>query len=238
MSGTETVLAVRGLNAFYGTSQVLFGVELDLGAGQCLALLGRNGAGKSTTMKAIAGVIPSTGRIEFSGREIQAEKAYRIARAGLAFVPEDRQVFPEHTVEDNLRIAAKPGPRGDRAWTLERVYDSFPLLAKLRNRMGGQLSGGEQQMLVIGRALMGNPSVLLLDEPSEGLAPLIVQQIALQIRQLQHAGTTILLAEQNMHFCLHVASHVAVIDKGRIVYRNTAQALRADDEIKRRYLSV
>ncbi len=238
MSGTDAILMVRGLNAFYGSSQVLFGVDLDLAAGQCLALLGRNGAGKSTTMKAIAGVIPSAGQITFAGRAIQAQKSYRIARAGLAFVPEDRQVFPDHTVEDNLLIAAKPGPQQGRAWTLERVYESFPLLARLRTRMGGQLSGGEQQMLVIGRALMGNPSVLLLDEPSEGLAPVIVQQIAVQIRQLQQAGTTILLAEQNMHFCLHIASHVAVIDKGRIVYRDTAQALRGDDEIKRRYLSV
>jgi branched-chain amino acid transport system ATP-binding protein len=232
------ILTVRGLNAFYGTSQVLFGVDLDLGAGQCLALLGRNGAGKSTTMKAIAGVMPSSGEIALAGQPIQARKSYRIARAGLAFVPEDRQVFPDHSVEDNLLIAAKAGPQGSRDWTLERVYESFPLLVKLRNRMAGQLSGGEQQMLVIGRALMGNPAVLLLDEPSEGLAPLIVQQIAVQIRQLQQAGTTILLAEQNMHFCLHIASHVAVIDKGRIVYRDTAQALRADDEVKRRYLSV
>ena len=238
MSGTGDMLTVRGLNAFYGASQVLFGVDLNLGTGQCLALLGRNGAGKSTTMKAIAGVIPSTGQITLAGRPIQAQKSYRIARAGLAFVPEDRQVFPDHTVEDNLLIAAKTGPQQRRDWTLERVYESFPLLVKLRNRMAGQLSGGEQQMLVIGRALMGNPAVLLLDEPSEGLAPLIVQQIALQIRQLQQAGTTILLAEQNMHFCLHIASHVAVIDKGRIVYRDTAQALRADDVIKRRYLSV
>ena len=235
---TDAMLTVRGLDAFYGTSQVLFGVDLELGSGQCLALLGRNGAGKSTTMKAIAGVIPSTGEVTLAGRPIQAEKSYRIARAGLGYVPEDRQVFPEHTVEDNLMIAAKPGPAGQRDWTVERVYEAFPLLVKLRNRMGGQLSGGEQQMLVIGRALMGNPTVLLLDEPSEGLAPLIVQQIALQIRRLQQAGTTILLAEQNMHFCLHIASHVAVIDKGHIVYRNTAQALRDDDGIKRRYLSV
>ena len=239
MSASQPILAVRGLNACYGTSQVLFGVDLDLGAGQCLALLGRNGAGKSTTMKAIAGVIPaSAGQITLAGEPIQAQKSHRIARAGLAYVPEDRQVFPDHTVEDNLLIAAKPGPQQRRDWTLERVYASFPLLVKLRNRMAGQLSGGEQQMLVIGRALMGNPSVLLLDEPSEGLAPVIVQQIALQIRQLQDSGTTILLAEQNMHFCLHIASHVAVIDKGRIVYRDTAQALKADDEIKRRYLSV
>ena len=235
---TQPILRVRALNAFYGASQVLFGLDLDLGAGQCLALLGRNGAGKSTTMKAIAGVIPSQGEVTLAGRPIHADKAYRIARAGLAFVPEDRQVFPEHSVQDNLLIAAKAGPQGNRDWTLERIFDAFPLLVKLRHRMAGQLSGGEQQMLVIGRALMGNPSVLLLDEPSEGLAPVIVQQIAVQIRGLQQAGTTILLAEQNMHFCLHIASHVAVIDKGQIVYRNTAQALRADDEIKRRYLSV
>ena len=238
-AASDPILAVRGLNAFYGSSQVLFGVDLSLGAGQCLALLGRNGAGKSTTMKAIAGVIPGVaGEITLSGQPIRGRKSYLIARAGLAFVPEDRQVFPEHSVEDNLLIAAKAGPQQRLDWTLERVYDSFPLLARLRGRMGGQLSGGEQQMLVIGRALMGNPAVLLLDEPSEGLAPVIVQQIAVQIRQLQQAGTTILLAEQNMHFCLHIASHVTVIDKGRIVYRDTVQALRDNDDIKRRYLSV
>jgi branched-chain amino acid transport system ATP-binding protein len=235
----SSILSVRGLNAFYGTSQVLFGVDLELGAGQCLALLGRNGAGKSTTMKAIAGVIPvAAGQITLSGEPIHKQKSYLTARRGLAYVPEDRQVFPEHSVEDNLLIAAKSGPMQQRDWTLERVYESFPLLTRLRDRMAGQLSGGEQQMLVIGRALMGNPSVLLLDEPSEGLAPVIVQQIAVQIRRLQQGGTTILLAEQNMHFCLHIASHVAVIDKGRIVFNDVAQALRGDDEIKRRYLSV
>ena len=238
MSGSH-ILSVAGLNAFYGTSQVLFGVDLEVGAGQCMALLGRNGAGKSTTMKAIAGIIPSaSGKISLHGRAVDAEKSYRIARAGLAFVPEDRQVFPEHSVEDNLALAAKPGPDNRRDWTVQGVYDAFPLLLPLRNRLGGQLSGGEQQMLVIGRALMGNPSLLLLDEPSEGLAPVIVQQIARQIIALRKAGTTILLAEQNMHFCLHIATDVAVIDKGRIVYTDTADALRANDEIKRRYLSV
>jgi branched-chain amino acid transport system ATP-binding protein len=189
-------------------------------------------------MKAIAGVIPSSGSIRFDGREIRGEKSYRIARAGLAFVPEDRQVFPEHTVEDNLLLAAKPGIGGRNDWNLQRIYDSFPLLAPLKTRMGRQLSGGEQQMLVIGRALMGNPRLLLLDEPSEGLAPVIVQQIAARIKELRRAGTTILLAEQNMHFCLHIASHVAVIDKGRIVYTGTANELRGNEDIKRRYLSV
>lgn len=235
----QTILSIAGLSAFYGASQVLFGVDLDVKRGQCMALLGRNGAGKSTTMKAIAGVIPAGGgKVMLAGADITGAKSYRIARAGLGFVPENRQVFPEHTVEDNLALAAKAGPDGRRDWTLERVCDAFPLLTPLRTRMAGQLSGGEQQMLVIGRALMGNPSVLLLDEPSEGLAPVIVQQIALRIRALREAGMTILLAEQNMHFCLHVASHVAVIDKGRVVYCDTAAALRGNDEIKRRYLSV
>jgi len=233
------ILAVSGLTAYYGASQVLFGIDLAVREGQCVALLGRNGAGKSTTMKAIAGVIPSaSGDILLSGKNIRGEKAYRIARGGIAFVPEDRQVFPEHTVEENLLLAAKRGANGQSDWTVERIYQSFPLLPPLRDRMAGQLSGGEQQMLVIGRALMGNPKLLLLDEPSEGLAPVIVQQIAARLRQLRKAGTTILLAEQNMHFCLHIASHVAVIDKGRIVYADTADELRKNDEIKKRYLSV
>lgn len=234
-----SILSVSGLRVFYGTSQVLFGVDLDVGQGQCMALLGRNGAGKSTTMKAIAGIQPSAGgKITLNGQDIYGQKSYRIARAGLGFVPEDRQVFLEHTIDDNLSIAAKPGPDKQRDWNLQRVYDSFPLLSRLRNRMAGQLSGGEQQMLVIGRALMGNPTVLLLDEPSEGLAPVIVQQIALLIKELRKPGMTILLAEQNMHFCLHIATHVAVIDKGKIVYRDTVEGLRNNDEIKKRYLSV
>ena len=235
----NSILSVSGLSAFYGSSQILFGVDLEVGEGQCMALLGRNGAGKSTTMKAIAGIIPSaTGKITLDGQDISGQKSYLIARAGLGFVPEDRQVFPDHSVDDNLSIAGKAGPDNRRDWTLERVYDSFPLLPPLRTRMAGQLSGGEQQMLVIGRALMGNPRVLLLDEPSEGLAPVIVQQIAVLIRELRKSGTTILLAEQNMHFCLHIATHVAVIDTGRIVYSDTAEGLRKNDEIKRRYLSV
>jgi branched-chain amino acid transport system ATP-binding protein len=235
----NSILSISGLSAFYGSSQVLFGVDLEVGEGQCMALLGRNGAGKSTTMKAIAGIIPSaTGKITLDGQDISGQKSYLIARAGLGFVPEDRQVFPDHSVDDNLSIAGKAGPDNRRDWTLERVYDSFPLLPPLRTRMAGQLSGGEQQMLVIGRALMGNPRVLLLDEPSEGLAPVIVQQIAVLIRELRKSGTTILVAEQNMHFCLHIATHVAVIDTGRIVYSDTAEGLRKNDEIKRRYLSV
>src|SRR3546814_640660 len=235
----EIVLTVAGLVAHYGNSQVLFGIDLEISEGQCLALLGRNGAGKSTTMKAIAGIHPGTsGDIFFNGQNILRSKSYRIARDGLAFVPEDRQAFPEHTVEENLLIAAKADVNGTYQWNLERIYRTFPMLNPLRHREAGLLSGGEQQMLVIARALMGNPRVLLLDEPSEGLAPVIVQRIAQCIAALLKSGTTILLAEQNMHFCLHIATHVAVIDKGRIVYTDTIQGLRGNNDIKTRYLSV
>lgn len=235
----RTILSVSGLQVHYGTSQVLFGVDLDIGAGQCVALLGRNGAGKSTTMKTIAGMHPAArGRIVFDEKDVTNDKAYKISRLGLAFVPEDRQAFPDHTVEDNLLIAAKPGPQGNVDWTLDRVYSTFPMLLPLKNRLGGLLSGGEQQMMVIARALMGNPRLLLLDEPSEGLAPVIVQQIARCIHQLRKAGTTILLAEQNMHFCLNIATHVAVIDRGCIVYADTTDGLRQNEDIKMRYLSV
>lgn len=235
---SEHMLSVRGLTAHYGSSQVLFGIDFDVSPGQCMALLGRNGAGKSTTMKAIAGVIDSSsGSVRLEGREIRNQPPYKIARAGLAFVPEDRQAFPEHTVEDNLLLAAKSG-RGDSNRTLARIYEAFPLLAPLKTRLGRQLSGGEQQMLVIGRALMGNPRILLLDEPSEGLAPVIVQQIAARINDLRKIGTTILLAEQNMHFCLHIATHVAVIDRGQIVYTDTTAGLSVNNDIKKRYLSV
>jgi branched-chain amino acid transport system ATP-binding protein len=236
---TGPMLDVSGLKVFYGASQVLFGVDLRIERGQCMALLGRNGAGKSTTMKTIAGMHQcAEGNINFNGKNITHEPSYKIARAGLAFVPEDRQAFREHTVEDNLLIAAKPGEDGRHEWNLDRIYETFPMLLPLRQRLGGQLSGGEQQMMVIARALMGNPSVLLLDEPSEGLAPVIVQQIARCIIALRKTGTTILLAEQNMHFCLHIATHVAVIDRGCIVYSDTTEGLRGNEDIKKRYLSV
>ncbi|MFP5462229.1 MAG: ABC transporter ATP-binding protein [Gammaproteobacteria bacterium] len=236
---TQALLQVSGLEVCYGPSQVLFGVDLEVRRGQCVALLGRNGAGKSTTMKAVAGVLPAkAGSVVYRGARIDGQDPYRIARAGIAWVPEDRQVFPEHSVDDNLAIAAKAGPSGERAWDASRVFASFPMLEPLRARMAGRLSGGEQQMLAIARALMGNPELLLLDEPSEGLAPVIVQQIARRLIELREGGTTILLAEQNMHFCLHIATDVAIIDKGRIAYRGTSAQLRADDEVKRRFLAV
>ena len=235
----RTVLKAEGLEVFYGTSQVLFGMSLDVAEGDTMALLGRNGAGKSTTMKTIAGLLaPRRGTITVMDEPMQGRKAHIIARAGVGFVPEDRQIFPEHTVEDNLLIAAKKGRDGQDFWSIERIYDMLPLLAPLARRLGGQLSGGEQQMLTIARALMGNPSIVLLDEPSEGLAPIVVQRIGELIRTLRAKGVTILIAEQNLHFCLGLANRAAIIDKGRVVYSDTIEALRANADIKQRYLAV
>ncbi len=238
MSATE-VFAAEGMDVFYGSSQILFEVSLAVAQGQTMALLGRNGAGKSTTLKAIAGIAPpARGIVRVLGKPVQGRKPHVIARSGIGYVPEDRQVFPEHSVEDNLIIAAKKGPRGEDYWTLARIYEMFPLLDPLKHRMAGNLSGGEQQMLTIARTLMGNPTGLLLDEPSEGLAPVIVERIGELLRRLRDMGVTVLLAEQNMHFCLGIASHATVIDKGQIVYRDTIEALRNDDKVKSRYLAL
>ena len=233
------VLQVEGIDVYYGSSQVLFNMSLAVRQGETLALLGRNGAGKSTTMKAIAGVLaPRRGHDRLRGKEITGKPPHVISRAGISFVPEDRQIFPDLSVEDNLLIAIKPDTDGLKDWTLERVYDMLPLLAPLRSRLGGQLSGGEQQMLTVGRALMGNPDVLLLDEPSEGLAPIMVQKIGDLIDTLRGVGTTIVLAEQNLHFCLGLADRAVVIDKGADVFVGTIAELNADAQIKQRYLSV
>lgn len=233
------IVRVEGLDVFYGKSQILFGVGLELHEGRTLALLGRNGAGKSTTMKAIAGVAPSKrGVVEVAGKNVAGRPSHIIARSGIGYVPEDRQVFPEHTVEENLEIGAKKGPNGEDAWSIKRVFEVFPLLEPLRQRMAGRLSGGEQQMLAIARTLMGNPIVLLLDEPSEGLAPIVVARIGDLLKTLRKTGATTLIAEQNMHFCLGVADDAVVIDKGAIVYRDTIIGLKANDEVRRRYLAM
>jgi branched-chain amino acid transport system ATP-binding protein len=235
----RVIFDAEGIDVFYGTSQILFGVTIAVTEGQTMALLGRNGAGKSTTLKAIAGIAPpARGVVRVLGKHVQGRKPHFIARAGLGFVPEDRQVFPEHSVEDNLIIAAKKGPEGQDYWNLARVYDMFPLLVPLKQRMAGRLSGGEQQMLTIARTLMGNPTGLLLDEPSEGLAPLIVARIGELLRKLRDMGVTVLLAEQNLNFCLGIASHATVIDKGQVVYRDTIEALRNDEAVKSRYLAL
>lgn len=235
----QPVIEVEDLDVYYGTSQILFGVSLAVRRGETMALLGRNGAGKSTTMKAVMGLTPPRrGKISLRGEVISGRKPHHVARAGLGFVPEDRQIFPEHTVEDNLLIGRKRGPDGQDEWPIKRIYEVFPLLEPLRHRIAGRLSGGEQQMLAIARTLMGNPALLLLDEPSEGLAPIIVQRIAELLRQLRSIGATVLIAEQNMHFCLGLASHATVIDKGQIVHAGTIEDLKASENIRRRYLAL
>lgn len=235
----SAVIEVADLDVYYGTSQILFGVGLSVRQGETMALLGRNGAGKSTTMKAIMGLAPPRrGRVSLRGTVISGQKPHTIARAGLGFVPEDRQVFPGHTVEDNLVIGRKKGPEGQDEWPIKRIYEVFPLLEPLRHRIAGRLSGGEQQMLAIARTLMGNPALLLLDEPSEGLAPIIVQRIGELLRQLRQLGSTVLIAEQNMHFCLGLASHATIIDKGQIVYAAGIDELKANEAIRRRYLAL
>jgi branched-chain amino acid transport system ATP-binding protein len=236
---SDVIIEVADLDVYYGTSQILFGVGLSVRQGETMALLGRNGAGKSTTMKAIMGLAPPRrGRVSLRGAVISGRRPHHIARAGLGFVPEDRQIFPEHTVEDNLVIGRKKGPDGQDEWPIRRIYEVFPLLEPLRHRIAGRLSGGEQQMLAIARTLMGNPALLLLDEPSEGLAPIIVQRIGELLRQLRSIGSTVLIAEQNMHFCLGLASHATVIDKGQIVYAAGIDELKANETIRRRYLAL
>ena len=236
---SDHVLKVQDIDVFYGTSQALFKLSFEVNRGEILALLGRNGAGKSTTMKTIAGVNPTKkGSVELYGKLITGRSAHLIARAGIGYVPEDRQIFPDLSVDDNLTIAIKKGAKGEDDWSLERVYDTLPLLAPLKDRMGGQLSGGEQQMLTVGRALMGNPDVLLLDEPSEGLAPIMVQKIGDLIATLHKLGKTIVLAEQNLHFCLGLADRAVVIDKGTDVFCGTIHELNDNADIKQRYLSV
>ncbi|MFK7963106.1 MAG: ABC transporter ATP-binding protein [Burkholderiaceae bacterium] len=235
----QSILRVEQIDVFYGASKILFGVSFEVQKGRTLALLGRNGAGKSTTLKAIAGIAPpASGSVRLRGEDLTAAAPYRIARAGIGYVPEDRQVFPEHSVDDNLMIGEKAGLDGSTQWTRDAVYDVFPKLAEMKERDAGLLSGGEQQMLTIARTLMGNPEVLLLDEPSEGLAPIIVQEIGRLIRRLREMGVTIVLAEQNMHFCLGISEDAAVIDNGHIVYRDSIEALRANEEIKQRYLAI
>lgn len=232
-------LEVQGLNVFYGASHILFDMGFQVRKGTTLALLGRNGAGKSTTMKTIMGVAPArSGQILFAGNRIDGQVPHAVARYGIGLVPEDRQIFSHHSVDDNLRIAAKAGANGQTDWTLDTVYDAFPLLARLRDRAAGMMSGGEQQLLSMARCLMGNPDLILLDEPSEGLAPIIVQEIGRLIRRLRNTGVTIVLAEQNMNFCLGISDDAVVIDKGQIVYHGTIAALKADKEITSRYLAI
>jgi branched-chain amino acid transport system ATP-binding protein len=231
------ILVVDEIHTAYGLSQVLFGVSLEVAAGACVCLLGRNGVGKTTTMRSIMGLTPpKRGRVVWKGRDIQTQPAYQVANLGIGFVPEDRRIFAELTVWENLDVATRGRRTG--GWTVERVYELFPKLRELRDRQGGFLSGGEQQMLTIARTLMGNPELLLLDEPSEGLAPLVVDHLKEQIDRLKRDGLTILLAEQNVDFCLDLADRVYVLEKGHIRYHGSAQEFREDESIRHQYLAL
>ena len=234
---SDPLLRVQDVYTAYGLSQVLFGVNLQVIRGECVCLLGRNGVGKTTTMRSIMGLTPPTrGRVEWKGRDITRRAPYQIAKLGIGFVPEDRRIFADLTVWENLDVATRRTPGG--GFTVERVYELFPKLAELRDRQGGFLSGGEQQMLTIARTLMGNPELLLLDEPSEGLAPLVVEHLGEQIGRLKREGLTILLAEQNVDFSLDLADRVYVLEKGAVRYEGSAQAFRADESIRHQYLAL
>jgi branched-chain amino acid transport system ATP-binding protein len=233
----DAILTVEDIYTAYGLSQVLFGVSIEVKRGECVCLLGRNGVGKTTTMRSIIGLTPPTrGRVVWKGRDVTGRAPYQIARAGIGFIPEDRRIFAELTVWENLDVATRGGRDG--GWTIERVFDLFPKLRELVGRQGGFLSGGEQQMLTIARTLMGNPELLLLDEPSEGLAPLVVLHLKEQIARLKQDGLTILLAEQNVDFSLDLADRVYVLEKGHIRYHGTAREFRADDAIRHQYLAL
>ena len=235
----EPLLDIDRLDARYGRAQILRGVGLTVGHGEVLALMGRNGAGKSTTMKAVMGLVPPAGgTIRFDGRRIDGLEAFEIARLGIGYVPEDRRVFPELTVMENLSVGQRPPRPGAPHWTPERLFALFPNLAAMRDRPGGAMSGGEQQMLTIARTLMGNPRLLLLDEPSEGLAPVIVQAMARTILALKGEGLSILLSEQNLHFAGSVADRAAIIEKGEIRFDGPMAALKADAALRAQYLSV
>lgn len=232
-------LELRNINTYYGRSHILFDVSLSVEKGEVVSLIGRNGAGKSTTFRSIIGLTPpQTGEIIFAGTRVNGLRAYQICRQGIGFVPEDRRCFADLTVRDNLEVAARREDMVASPWTVNKIYDFFPSLKTRENNLGSQLSGGEQQMLTIARTLMTNPELLLLDEPSEGLAPLIVRLLADMILEIRQEGVTVLLAEQNLHFCAKVSDRGYVIDKGLLKYAGKMSELLADEEVKAKYLAV
>jgi len=232
------ILTVEKINTFYGDSHILFDVDLTIAEGEVVSLLGRNGAGKTTTLRSIMGLTPPReGSVRWLGEEVQRLKPHQIARKGLGFVPEDRRIFSRLSVEENLEIGAFKLERAS-GWTLERIYGLFPKLEQLKAHKGDQLSGGEQQMLAIARALMGTPKLVLLDEPSEGLAPAIVKDVGEMIGTLQDEGIAVLLVEQNTRFACRLSDRVYIIDNGRVRFGGTVAELEADEELKSRYLAV
>jgi len=241
---SHPMLSVENLSAWYGAARILYDLTFDVGRGEVVALMGRNGAGKSTTMKTIMGLIAQRqGKVTFNGADISRLEPYEIARRGLGFTPEDRRIFSDLTVMENLDIGRQPArsfPDGAPAplWTPQRLFALFPNLAEMPQRPGGRMSGGEQQMLTVARTLMGNPVLVLLDEPSEGVAPLIVEQMANTIIELKKEGLSILLSEQNIHFAQLVSDRVYVLEKGQIRWQGTMTQLSASPNIQRAYLTV
>jgi branched-chain amino acid transport system ATP-binding protein len=233
------LLQVQGLSAWYGAARILFDIALEVGAGEVAALMGRNGAGKSTTLKAVMGMVAQrSGSVHFAGQDISRRAPHAIARAGLGYVPEDRRIFTDLTVLENLEVGRQAPRPGVEPWTPERLFRLFPNLGEMPNRSGGRMSGGEQQMLTVARSLMGNPQLVLLDEPSEGVAPVIVEGMVGMIHELKAAGVSILLSEQNLHFAELVSDRAYVLEKGQIRWQGTMRELADDDEVRRAYLSM
>lgn len=233
-------LELQGVNTHYGSSHILFGIDLAVAEGQVVCLLGRNGAGKTTTMRTIMGLArASAGRIVFNGNDLLGRKPYEIAQQGIGFVPDDRVIFPDLTVRENLEVAQRMGPGAAKFdWTIDKVYDLFPVLKPLERQLGAYLSGGEQQMLTVGRTLMGNPLLLLLDEPVEGVAPIVVQELGEKIKALKSMGLTILMAEQNLHFANQISDYAYVIEKGHIRFHGTMSELTRNETVKQKYLMI
>lgn len=235
----DVLLEVNNLNAFYGRAQILFDVNLNVQRGEVVALMGRNGAGKSTTMKAIMGMLSRTqGNVRFMDESISKKPSHYIAKMGMGFVPEDRRVFSDLTVLENLEVGTQPERKDAPHWTAEKLFELFPNLGEMPTRPGGNMSGGEQQMLTVSRTLMGNPYLVLLDEPSEGVAPVIVEQMANMIMALKKEGLTILLSEQNLQFADLVCDRAYVLENGHIRFEGSMEELDANEDVRRNYLSV
>jgi branched-chain amino acid transport system ATP-binding protein len=234
----QPLLALTGVDAYYGLAQILFEVSFAVGAGEVVALLGRNGAGKSTTLKSIAGLLSvAKGEIAMAGRRIDGLPSNRISRFGIGYVPEDRRIFTDLTVDENLEVGRQEQREGAPYWTKERLFALFPNLASMRDRQGGRMSGGEQQMLTIARTLMGNPRLLLLDEPSEGLAPKIVEQMADTVLRLKSEGLTVVLSEQNLHFAM-LSDRAVILERGRVRYVGPMAELAREEDVQRTYLGA
>lgn len=233
------ILEIESIHTFYGMSQILFGVSLQVNEGEAVCLLGRNGVGKTTTLRSIMGLTPpKNGNIRLRGEDITGKYPFAIAWRGIGYVPEDRRIFSDLTVMENLIVAKKKSTSSLEDWTVERIFQLFPILKNLVKRKGGYLSGGEQQMLAIGRTLMGNPDILLLDEPSEGLSPLVVKDLGIQIKRLKAQKLTLLLSEQNMKFAMGLCDRVYILEKGRIKFDGAMEILETNEQIRKEYLGV